>query len=410
MNAKEEYWYRFDADKGPILRVLQTNVSMEDAQDDMSPRETRNVVGRCCSWCSKRQPTLQEPYNWTSLQNPRRLTWRWTPEGRPVCMEREDLWKPEIYERVLEQARELGTSREPSGREGIEYALGNRRRCCLCFRRSKLFETVIDIKLEAAAALPEQLGPIAAIMPVRDLADVSLVLESTSLEQAASTCDPATNGNLMWLAAQAGDTKLCSHLIETGHSSLTAMTSFSGRTAFEIALESGFPDTAFLLFPYARIRHAEKRRMLMSHLRQELEYIIKQAPPIDSRAGEQIEPLRHASPTREENSSDNIKQAKQTKTSKPRENQYDPDSAQNARVRGMTSIDDSATRVVPCTKGHKDNSILNQGPSLIEQPSTSPPILKPCSMLWGTTTLLSPQRSSSSLRLAYSKHCNCCSY
>lgn len=188
---------------------------------------------RSMEWClgdddDESGPPAKESYPLNTLC-PLRHEWTWE-SGKPECYARLDHWNDEYMDY-------LQVAVNGDERRGVEWG-----------------------------ALIE-----AAPLRVRKHLDAM----NPSLWKSAPQCD-SHGGNLMFYAGKKGDTMLCLHLIVKGYGSLAGVEALSGRTAYEVALESGFPDTAFVLEPYAAIRSPDRKWHVDRLLMEELQYVLDQ--------------------------------------------------------------------------------------------------------------------------------------
>lgn len=269
---KRQAWYIICSDGSRHLALEDFhNTSFESIFSICEPPSPEPQRG-CHSNGGKRreEPKPFEPYNLQRVSLPIRHSWRWTPDGVPICAQREEIWSSDGYltarNYVLEY--ELQDFQAPSA------AKMARGLWSLCARMDK--PSPMQRRLQHASNLPSEWASIAAIIPVLYPEDLQRLLLRTRLSTAAPNKNVTSVGNLMYYAARTGDSILCCHLIDRGLGSLVADVAYDGRTAYEIALEKGFPDTAYLLEAYADIRNVERRRALSLRLHDELEYVLQQ--------------------------------------------------------------------------------------------------------------------------------------
>jgi len=218
----------------------------------------------------KNSPTAEEPWDWHRAKVVRHLWW-WHADA-PRCDVRET-WFAEAH------SRDLPTDDDDNGAEKALKLLGG--------GVFNIVLTLIDgltggvtghVKRLQAAELEVALEstewyPLYRLCPVKE--DLETLLQR--IPRTFGQYDAHLGGNFMWHCARRGDSLTCKRLLELGYGNLASQTAvFDGRTAFEIALCNGFPDTAFLLEPYSRILCTEHKRHVDKLLLDELTYICAQ--------------------------------------------------------------------------------------------------------------------------------------
>lgn len=186
----------------------------------------------------KKEPRAKQSYPVNSLC-PVRHQWTWE-SGSPECYARIDHWDGDYLE-------SLEIAQNGDERRGF---------------------TPLAMALSGV-----EWGALAEAAPLRLRKHLN---DMPNLWRSAPLRDSYLGGNLMFHAGRRGDTMLCLHLIKKGFGSLVGVEAYGGRTAYEIALESGFPDTAFVLEPYAAIRSPDRKWRVDQILLEELQYVVDQ--------------------------------------------------------------------------------------------------------------------------------------
>lgn len=188
-----------------------------------------------------------------------RKKWYWY-DGKPKCEAREAAWR-----RVRDDKDELSSAPK------------KKRFSFMSLFDEKKQRELRELQLEVALSRLEW-SSIYRRMPFENVADLDAALSKISSADAFASFDSIYGGNLLWHAARVGDDIACRRLLQKGNGHLAREPAqFDGRTAFEIALTSGFPDTAFLLEPYARLRNADQKKHMDHLLKRELDFLC-QAP------------------------------------------------------------------------------------------------------------------------------------
>ena len=252
-------------------------------EDDEEPVKQNIVMALCFP---KKEPSVEDPWAWQTAM-PERHIWWW--DGTlPRCDVREKWWHDDDAQR-----RAMRWDPENDEDNVMQHMAGGLRLALLRFvdqiTGGSHIAAIQEEELENALR-PCEWYPMYRLFPMKVPQNLDLMLQKIP-SSSFSQYDTLYGGNLLWHAARKGDTLVCRRLIELGFGSLGRETAaFDGRTAFEIALCSGFPDTAFLLEPYARIRCTLQKKKLDTLLLRELEFLCScpnsYVPPrTDSRKG-----------------------------------------------------------------------------------------------------------------------------
>jgi len=244
-----------------------------DDSDATTTKKKKRKKKRRRRWClprkSSKEPLEDAPWKWEKAEAPVRHEWWWPdPDGAPRCDVREDWWA-ETHEVIWDPSEETNLVMKHIG--GVGKWLLNFVDTCAGGAMGHAEQLKRD-ELEAALSRLEWY-PLYRLFPIKVPENLELLLQRIS-HDSFRQYDGVHGGNCMWHAARRGDTLTCRRLINLGFGSLVReISNVDGRTAFEVALFSGFPDTAFLLEPYARIRNLRQKKSMDDLLLGELTFV-----------------------------------------------------------------------------------------------------------------------------------------
>jgi len=204
-------------------------------------------------WCKNpwgtQEPTVADPWVWTRCK-PVRHEWVWEDAAaltRPTCATRRDLWDSDEYRKLEENID--GPDVEEAGRGGLRSLLKGHHHdhhhagaLVAALGPASMAARQREAQLELGLARVDW-RDLYPLMPFKDVKNLRVLLERISSDDALGSIELVMGGNLAWHAARKGDTLLCNELIVAGHGALARERAFDGKTAYEIALCSGYPDT-----------------------------------------------------------------------------------------------------------------------------------------------------------------------
>mmetsp|Transcript_7477 Transcript_7477/g.10383 ORF Transcript_7477/g.10383 Transcript_7477/m.10383 type:complete len:299 (+) Transcript_7477:62-958(+) len=206
----------------------------------------------------KEKKKIRDPWRWwLKKTKPIRHLWWWEEKKIPFCSVRENEWRTSSENwRTQVKKWHIKWLISRLSHAAVEPIAGNE------VAEKHLWKAIQNLGWHK----------LFDFLPFKSQALLEASLKDVPTISFKST-DHMFGGNLMWHAARKGDNLLCSHLIRIGFGKLVTVQANNGLTAYEIALFRGFPDTAFLLEPYAAILAVDQKRYMHEVLRNELAYI-----------------------------------------------------------------------------------------------------------------------------------------